>query len=153
MAAVEMDELLSQFGRGQKDLIPILHRVQAEFGHISSDAISRIADHLNISSNEIYGVLTFYKAFRLRPPGKHLVMVCAGAACHVRGGAEIREAIQRELEIKPGETTADGMFSMETVHCFGCCAIGPTVVVDGKYYVHVAMRDIESIIAEYRDST
>ena len=150
MTGVELDDLLREVGREQKDLTQILHRVQAEYGYIPPQAIRRVAEHLNTTENEIYGVLTFYKAFRLRPGGKHLVTVCQGTSCHVRGGARVFDEMKKELGVEPGETTPDRMFSLETVNCFGCCAIGPTVVVNGTYYSQVSVEDVQSIIAEYR---
>ena len=150
MTGLEMDDLLRGFGREQKELTQILHQVQAEYGYIPPQAIRRVAEHLNTSENEVYGVLTFYKAFRLQPRGKHLVTVCQGTSCHVRGGARVFDEMKKELGVEPGETTPDRMFSLETVNCLGCCAIGPTVVVNGTYYSQVSVEDVHSIIAEYR---
>ena len=146
-----MNELLKEFGREQKDLIHILHRVQTEFGFIPAPAIRQIADHLGITESDVFGVLTFYKAFRLKPPGKFLLTVCQGTSCHVRGGAAVFAEIKEQLGIEPGETTADGVFSLETVNCFGCCAIGPTVVVNGTYHSQVQVADVTSLLAEYRN--
>lgn len=148
MTGVEMDGLLRGLGRELKDLTRILHKIQAECGYISPQAIRRVAEHLNITENELYGVLTFYKAFRLRPRGKHLVTVCQGTSCHVRGGAEVFEEMKKELGVEPGGTTPDRMVSLETVNCLGCCAIGPTVVIDGNYYSRVTCKDVNSLIAE-----
>jgi len=145
-----MDDWLEGFGHDQKELTRILHRIQAESGYISPEAIRLVAQHLNITENEVYGVLTFYKAFRLQPPGRHLVIVCQGTSCHVRGGAGVFEEMKKELGIEPGGTTEDQMFSLETVNCLGCCAIGPTVVIDGTYYSRVSVEDVRSLIAEYR---
>ena len=145
-----MDDLLRGFGREQKELTQILHKVQAEYGFIPPQAIRRVAEHLNTTENEVYGVLTFYKAFRLQPRGKHLVTVCQGTSCHVRGGPGVFDEMKKELGVEPGETTPDRMFSLETVNCLGCCAIGPTVVVNGTYYSQVLVEDVHPIIAEYR---
>jgi len=145
-----MDDWLEGFGHDQKELTRILHRIQAESGYISPEAIRLVAQHLNITENEVYGVLTFYKAFRLQPRGRHLVIVCQGTSCHVRGGAGVFEEMKKELGIEPGGTTEDQMFSLETVNCLGCCAIGPTVVIDGTYYSRVSVEDVRSLIAEYR---
>jgi len=150
MTGVEMDDLLREFGRDQKHLTQILHKVQAEYGYIPPQAIRWIARHVNTTENEVYGVLTFYNAFRLRPGGKHLVTVCQGTSCHVRGGARIFDEMKKELGVEPGETTSDRMFTLETVNCFGCCAIGPTVVINGTYFSQVSVEDVHSIIAEYR---
>jgi NADH:ubiquinone oxidoreductase subunit E len=150
MTGVEMDALLMGIGREQKDLTRILHRVQAEYGFIPAPAVQRIARHLNTTESEVYGVLTFYKAFRLQPAGKYVVTVCQGTSCHVRGGARVFEAMKRELGVEPGGTTPDRLFTLDTVNCFGCCAIGPTVVVNGIYYSQVSEEGARSLIAEYR---
>jgi NADH-quinone oxidoreductase subunit E len=150
MMTPEIDVLLRGFGHERKDLTRILHQVQAAYGYIPAPAIRRVAEHLNTTENEVYGVLTFYKAFRLEPRGRHVITVCQGTSCHVRGGADVFAEMQKELGIAPGETTPDRMFSLETVNCFGCCAIGPTVVVDSTYYSRVSAADVRSIIASYR---
>lgn len=146
-----MDELLKEFGREQKDLVHILHKVQSEYGCIPAPAVRRIAEHLNITPNEVYGVLTFYKAFRLEPHGKYTVTVCQGTSCHVRGGAAVFAEVKKQLGIDAGETTADRMFSLETVNCFGCCAIGPTVVVNGDYHSQIQVADVAPLLARYRN--
>jgi NADH-quinone oxidoreductase subunit E len=145
-----MDELLRDLGREQKDLVHILHKVQAQYGYIPAPAIRRIAEHLSITENDVFGVLTFYKAFRLQPSGKYTVTVCQGTSCHVRGGDAVFAEIKNQLGIEPGETTADRMFSLETVNCFGCCAIGPTVVVNGTYHSQVQVSDVSPLLAGYR---
>ena len=145
-----MDELLREFGREQKDLIHILHKVQAEYGYIPAPAIRRIAEHLSITASDVFGVLTFYKAFRLQPPGKYTVTACQGTSCHVRGGDAVFAEIKTQLGIEAGETTADRMFSLETVNCFGCCAVGPTVVVNGTYHSQVQVADVGPLLAGYR---
>ncbi|MBM3285389.1 MAG: NAD(P)H-dependent oxidoreductase subunit E, partial [Candidatus Aminicenantes bacterium] len=142
----------SGFDGVQKDLIHILHRVQAKFGYIPPEAVAQIARRLKISPNEIYGVLTFYRAFSLEPRGEHVVTVCLGTACHVRGGVLIVEEMERRLGVKAGRTTPDKKFTLETVNCLGCCAIGPVVVVDGKYHSHVNLNKVEPILKEYRES-
>jgi len=149
---VEMEDVLSEFGGIQKDLIHILHRVQAKFGYIPPEGVAEIARRLKISQNEIFGVLTFYKAFSLELRGKYLVTVCLGTACHVRGGVQIVEEMERKLRVKAGRTTPDRKFTLETVNCLGCCAIGPVVVVNGKYYSHVTLSKVEPIINEYREA-
>lgn len=145
-----MDDILSQFSPAQKELILILHKTQAKYGYIPAEAIFRIAEYLKISESEIFGVLTFYKAFSLEPRGQNLITVCLGTACHVRGGVQIAEEMERKLNLQAGQTTPDRKFSLETVNCLGCCAIGPVVVVNGKYYSHVTLKKVEEIIEEYK---
>lgn len=146
----EVEKILEEFGHDQRNLIHILHHIQARYAYIPPPTISFIAKHLKISESEIYGVLTFYKAFTLSPRGKHLITVCTGTACHVRGGPHIVEELERNLAIKVGQTTANKEFSLETVNCLGCCAIGPVVVVNEKYYSHVTVNKVGSILNEYR---
>ncbi len=143
---VEIEKILGEFPGQQKDLIHILHRVQSTFGYISPEAVAAISRRLKISPSEIFGVLTFYKAFSLQPRGQHLVTVCLGTACHVRGGVQIVEEMERKLGFRAGRTTPDGKFTLETVNCLGCCAIGPVVVVDGEYHSHVNLQKVESIL-------
>jgi NADH:ubiquinone oxidoreductase subunit E len=132
----------------QKDLIHLLHRVQAQYGYIPVDIVEEIAQRLRISAAEVFGVLTFYKAFALEPRGQHTVTICLGTACHVRGGKQIVEEAERRLNIRAGQTTPDRKFSLETVNCLGCCAIGPVVVVDGVYHSHVTIDQVEKILKE-----
>ncbi|MDP2914582.1 MAG: NAD(P)H-dependent oxidoreductase subunit E [Candidatus Aminicenantes bacterium] len=147
-----VEDILKEAQPAQKDLIHILHRIRAEFGHIPPDSIGSIAKHLRISSNEVFGVLTFYKAFTLEPKGEHVVTVCLGTACHVRGGVRIVEEFERKLGIKAGRTTADRKFTLETVNCLGCCAIGPVVVVNGEYHSLVTQKMVDSILDKFRSA-
>ena len=145
-----MEEILNRFAPTQKELIPILHAVQAEYGYAPKEAIARISRFLRVSEGEIFGVLTFYRGFSLEPRGKFLITVCLGTACHVRGGANIAAELERRLMIKAGATTPDRKFTLATVNCLGCCAIGPVVVVNGTYYSHVTKKKVGSILEKYR---
>jgi NADH-quinone oxidoreductase subunit E len=142
-------DIIAESGNGQRDLIPILHHLQSELGHVPPAAVPAIARHLRISEAEVFGVLTFYKAFALEPKGKHVVTVCLGTACHVRGGIRIVEEFEKRLGIPAGKTTSDGQFTLESVNCLGCCAIGPVVAVNGHYHARVAAKDVEAILAQY----
>lgn len=132
-------------------MLSILNEVQAKYGYLSQDALRRIAAATGASLTDIYGVVTFYKAFSLKPRGKHLVSVCLGTACHVRGAPKIAEEFGRQLGIGPGETTTDKEFSLETVNCLGACALGPTVVVDHHYFRHVTTAKVSHILEQARD--
>jgi len=118
-------------------LIPILQDIQTKYNYLSEDSMRIVAEKLSIPLRDVYGVASFYQAFSFTPKGKHIITVCLGTACHVRGGEGIADTVSRELQIKPGETTNDLMFTLETVNCLGCCAIGPIVVVDGEYHGQV----------------
>ncbi|TES91040.1 MAG: NADH-quinone oxidoreductase subunit NuoE [Candidatus Cloacimonadota bacterium] len=130
----KIDYVLMKNRRDRNALIPILQDIQAELNWLPEEALEIVALELGIPLIDVYGVTTFYRTFSLKPRGKHIVTVCLGTACHVRGGQRITETISRELKINSGETTKDLKFTLETVNCLGCCAIGPIVVVDGEYY-------------------
>lgn len=135
----------------RKELIHRLHEVQKENGYIPPERIYEIARNLKISESEIFGVLTFYKAFTLEPRGKHLITICMGTACHVRGAATILDEFRRRLGIEPGETTEDNSFTLETVNCVGACALGPIIISDGTYHGQMRMKDVNRIIDEYKN--
>lgn len=147
-----MDSMFDEFGTEQKELIHILHQVQSDFGYIPPEAIGRIARHLNISESDIYGVLTFYKAFSLKPRGKHVITICMGTACHVRGAPRILDEFSRQMDIEPGETSEDNEFTLETVNCVGACALGPIAIADGEYHGQLKTGKIEKIIQTVSNS-
>ncbi|MCJ7582714.1 MAG: NADH-quinone oxidoreductase subunit NuoE [Candidatus Aminicenantes bacterium] len=147
----KIEKIIGRSKTEQKELIHILHDVQSEYGYIPPEAVTVISKRLKVSGSEIFGVLTFYNAFSLTPKGEHVMTVCMGTACHVRGGQQIVEEIERKLNVKVGETTADDKFTLETVNCIGCCAIGPVVVVDEKYYSNITLNKIDPILKEYRE--
>jgi len=142
----EVDGVLAGYGRSRENLIPILQDVQDRTSFLSEVAVERIAEHLGLSENDVFGVATFYTQFRFHPPGKHHLKVCQGTACHVRGSGLILEAVMRKLGIAPGETTEDGNFSLERVACFGSCALAPVVVVDEKVYGRMTSRKAQRLI-------
>ena len=133
------------------NLLRILAEVQVEYGYLPEDKLIEIAETLEMPLIDVYGVATFYKSFSLTPKGRHQVKACLGTACHVRGANRIVKEIERKLGIAPGETSEDGEFSLETVMCLGCCAIGPVVVVDGKYYGQMTQAKVESILRTTRE--
>jgi len=146
----ELDDLLKEGGSRSRDTIPVLHKVQQHFGHIPPAALPAIARHLHISESELFGVLSFYKAFTLKPKGRHTITVCLGTACHVRGGERIAEEMENSLGVPAGETTADGLFTLETVNCLGCCAIGPVMVVDGVTHARTTAPSARDLIEKLR---
>jgi len=133
-------------GKDRGSLLSILEEIQAKFSYLPQEALKIVAEKTGWPLTDIYGVATFYKAFSLTPRGKHLVSVCLGTACHVQGGPRIAEEFQRQLEIKPGETTPDREFTFETVNCLGACALGPVVVVDGHYFSMVTTSKVKEIL-------
>ena len=141
-----MEKIVSEFDKDQRELIHVLHKIQKNFGYIPAQSISQIPRELKISESEIFGVLTFYKAFTLKPRGKHLITICMGTACHVRGAPIILDEFRRRLNIEPGETTEDNLFTLETVNCVGACALGPIVIADGDYHGQMRTREVDKII-------
>ena len=134
----------------KRALISILQDIQAEFNYLPQEALQFVAETLEIPLIHIIGVATFYRSFSLEPRGEHQATVCMGTACHVRGGPKILEEFERRLGVESGHTTEDGQFTLETVACLGCCAIGPVVVVDGDYHAQTSIRKVESIIKKYK---
>ncbi len=141
--------LIEKYKNEKRALISILQEIQAEFNYLPQDILRVVAKTLNVPLIDVVGVATFYRAFSLKPRGKHLITVCLGTACHVRGGPKILEEFERQLKIKSGETTSDNQFSLETVACLGCCAIGPVVVVDGNYHAQTNIRKVNLILKKY----
>lgn len=129
-------------------LIGILQQTQDKEGYISRDALVRIASELNIPTSKVYGVATFYNQFRLHPPGKYQIQICRGTACHVKGSKLILETLMQKLGIGPGETTRDGLFSLETVACIGACGLAPVMVINGKYYARLTSESISAILEQ-----
>lgn len=146
----KVKSILTKHNMEKKDLIPILQDIQAECNYLPRQALQIVSKSLEIPLIDIVGVATFYRAFSLKPRGKHVVTVCLGTACHVRGGPKILDEFQRKLDLKPGETSPDGQFTLETVACLGCCAIGPVVVVDGDYHAQTTIRKAGAILKKYK---
>ena len=133
----------------KKALISVLQDIQEEYNYLPQEALRIVSVTLGIPLIDIMGVATFYRAFSLEPRGKHLITVCLGTACHVRGGSKILDEFEKKLNIHAGETTEDRHFTLETVACLGCCAIGPVVVVDDNYYAQTTIRKVSSILKKY----
>ncbi|MEW6182687.1 MAG: NADH-quinone oxidoreductase subunit NuoE [Bacillota bacterium] len=147
-----LHEILSRHEKSRSLLIPIIQEAQEAFGYLSREVLLAVADHLGLPPSTAYGVATFYAQFHLTCQGKHKVKVCQGTACHVRGGKAIMDAMKKELVIKPGETTPDGMFSLERVACVGSCSLAPVVVVDDKIYGGMAPSKITELALNSLDS-
>ena len=146
----KLAELLAPYEGEQGTLIPILQKVQGEFGYLSDETIHEIAHFLGISESEIFGVATFYAQFRFERPGEHMVKVCQGTACYVQGGRRILDAVEDELNIQPGKnTTDDYKFSLERVACFGSCALAPVMVIDKTVYGRMTPAKARQILTEH----
>ncbi len=140
---------ITKYNNEKKALVSILQEIQEEYNYLPQEVLRIVSKTLGIPLIDIIGVATFYRAFSLEPRGKHIITVCLGTACHVRGGPKILEEFERKLNIEAGETSKDGQYSLETVACLGCCAIGPVVVVDGSYYAQTTIRKVGSILKKY----
>ncbi len=145
----KIDKIIEEHRTDKSELIPILQDVQAEYNWLPQDTLKHIAKRLEVPLTDVFGIATFYKSFSLKPRGKHLVRVCLGTACHVRGGPRILETAERILSIKADETTADYKFTLEGVNCLGCCALGPVMVVDKEYYGKLPLTKVEKILRKY----
>jgi len=146
----KVKSFVTKYSSEKEALISILQDIQEEYNYLPQEALRIVSATLGIPLIDVIGVATFYRSFSLEPRGKHLVTVCMGTACHVRGGPKILEEFERKLDIEAGETTEDRQFSLETVACLGCCAIGPVVVVDGDYHAQTSIRKVGSILKKYR---
>jgi NADH-quinone oxidoreductase subunit E len=142
-------EAFSEFKGEEGDLIPILQMIQEKLGYISIEAIRRISLFLKISENQIFGVASFYSQFRFTEPGRNSVKVCMGTACHVRGGQILCEAVERELDISPGQTTKDRRFDFQRVACLGCCALAPVVQINDDIYSQMTVIRLKEILDRY----
>ncbi len=148
----EVDGILKSFpGTGPDSLIPILQDIQANEGYLSEESIVKVGRYLNMPTSKIYGVATFYNQFRFEPQGRYHIQVCRGTACHVLGSSTVLEAIQKELKIKAGQTTRDGMFSIEVVACIGACGLAPAIAVNGIFHAKVTEESVNEIINSYRE--
>jgi NADH-quinone oxidoreductase subunit E len=149
----KVDAILKKYGSGKSGLIGILQDISAEYNYLPKDVLQYTARKLDVPFGHIIRLATFFKAFSLEPRGKHIISVCVGTACHVRGSAKIVDTLEREFGISEGETTKDLQFTLETVNCLGACALGPVVVIDGKYYGEMTpdktRRTLEELSVEF----
>jgi len=144
-----LDDVLAEHRDRPGALIPVLQMAQAIYGYLPEDVLKRIALSLGKSYSEVAGVVGFYAFFSTQPRGKHVIRVCLGTACYVRGGKQVLEAMRKELKIEVGETTKDGMFSLEVARCFGACGLAPAMCIDEEVYKRVRPAKIREILAHY----
>ena len=151
MEQIEVERKQEKENNHKGKLIATLEEIQSKFGYLPEQELRAVAAETGHSLVNIYGVATFYRAFSLKPRGKHLISVCLGTACHVRGGPVIAKEIETLLGIKGGETTPDEEFTLETVNCLGACALGPVVVADGHYFSNVKVSKVKDILNKARE--
>ncbi|MCK4717594.1 MAG: NADH-quinone oxidoreductase subunit NuoE [Thermoplasmata archaeon] len=149
----DIDTIIDKHNCDKSALIQILLDIQKKYNWLPNHALLWTSERLNIPMSQILNIATFYKAFSLEEKGKHTVKVCLGTACHVRGGPEIMRRVEEKLGVKSGETTEDGMFTVESVNCLGCCALGPVMMVDDEYHGKLEPAKVEGILASYREAT
>ncbi len=145
----KLDEIINKFKNKPGGLIPVLEEAQVALEYLPVPVQKRIAEGLNLPLSRVYGVVTFYSFFTMAPRGKHTVRVCLGTACYVRGGKAIHETLKKHFGIEDGETTADRMFTLETVRCLGACGLGPVVVVDEDVHGRVKPAKVKEILNQY----
>ena len=144
----KVDQIIDGYGADKEALIQILLDIQHEFRWLSRETLLHTADRLGLPMNQLYNVTTFYKHFSLVPQGRYAVSVCVGTACHVRGATRLLDRVVQGLKLSPDETSADEKFSLKTVSCLGCCALGPVMVIDGKYMSNPTSNEIAKIVEE-----
>jgi NADH-quinone oxidoreductase subunit E len=139
-------EIVARYHGERSSLIAILQDIQEAYRYLPKDILAYVSKELLIPLTRIYEVATFYKAFSLTPQGEHIVKLCVGTACHVRGAANILDKLERDLRLKPGQTSRDFKFTLETVNCVGACALGPVMVLDGEYHGQVNLKKVDKVI-------
>ena len=146
---MEMD-LFNVFAPSSASVIPLLQQIQEKYGYLSQGNLRRVSEYTHAPLSRVYGVATFYSQFRLTHPGKHLIRVCQGTACHVLGAVEIMDHFKEQLGIDEDGTTADGLFTLESVRCLGCCSLAPVVMIDNETYGRLTRDKVDDILASYR---
>ena len=148
----ESNEILKKYPKEKRFTLAILQDIQKTYGFIPRETMNYIAEYLSLPVSDIYSMATFYKALSLKAKGKYVIKVCNGTACHIRGSNSLIEEVTEELNIRPGETTDDGLFSVEIVNCLGACALAPVMVIDDKYYGGMTKEKVKSVIKGYREA-
>ena len=145
----ELDAYIESFEDKPSHLIMILHRSQGLFGYLPKELQIYVAEKTGVPAAKVYGVVTFYSFFTMKPKGRHTISVCMGTACFVKGGERILDVVKDELGVEVGQMTEDGMFTLEQVHCLGACSLAPVISIDGKVYGHVTRDKVKEIIQSY----
>lgn len=150
MADKILKEIIDRYPRERRYALAVMQDMQRHYSYIPREGLELLAGHVGCKVAELYSMATFYKALSLKPKGKHIIKLCDGTACHIRGSMTLVEGITRILGIADGETTEDGLFSLELVNCLGSCALAPVMVVDETYYGKMTMEKLPEVIDEYR---
>ena len=147
-----VDEIVNRYHGDKESLIQVLQDISSEYSYLPELCLRRAAEKLNVPLSDVFSAATFYKTFSLEPRGKHLIHVCLGTACHVRGAPQILSRIERRLSIKAGQTSRDLMFTLETVNCLGACALGPVVVIDGEYHGQMTQAKVDRLLDRHTEA-
>ncbi|HIT44330.1 TPA: NAD(P)H-dependent oxidoreductase subunit E [Candidatus Avacholeplasma faecigallinarum] len=150
-AVNQIKEICSRYKDEPSPLMLVLSDVQNEYGYIPLEVQEVISEELDIPVSDIYGVVTFYSFFSLKPKGRYVIGVCIGTACYVKGGQNVLDKFSELLKIKIGQTSSDGLFTLDGLRCIGACGIAPAISINGKVYPKVKLSDVENIISEYRN--
>lgn len=145
----ELKDLCKKFDNEPSELINVLHGAQQMFGYLPAEIQEIVADEMNVSVAHVYGVVTFYSFFSMLPKGKHPISICMGTACYVRGGEKVLDEFKRHLDVKVGDTTPDGKFSLSCLRCVGACGLAPVVTIGERVYGRVSPEDVKGILDEY----
>jgi NADH-quinone oxidoreductase subunit E len=144
----KIKEILARYHGRRDELIPILNETQEKYRYLPKEAIEEISRFLRVAPSTVYGVATFYALFKLTPSGKKIIRVCRGTACHVRGSPRIIDEVSKQLDVKPGETTKDMEYTLETIACFGSCALAPVMVIDKTVYGRMTPARVKEILSK-----
>lgn len=149
MSSDRVVDIIKKYNSDRGQLVAILQDIQSEYHYLPKKALVKVSKALGIPLSQVYNVATFFKAFSLKPKGKHVINVCLGTACHVRGAVRVLEKLERSLGIKSGATTPDFKFTLETVNCMGACALGPVVRVDGEYFGQMSIEKVDNMLKQF----
>lgn len=149
--AARIREIVSESRNEPTPLMIVLAKIQEEMGCIPLEVQKVVAEEMGIPVSEVYGVVTFYSFFSLKPKGKYVIGVCLGTACYIKGSRKVLDAFRTELEVEPGETTKDGLFTLDALRCLGACAIAPACLINGEVYSRLTASDVPVILKKYRD--
>ena len=143
--------IIRKYDGDKSQLVSILQDIQSEFNYLPRAALDKVSKKMSIPQSQVYAMSTFFRAFSLKERGKHIVNICLGTACHVRGGELILDSLKRQLDINTGATTKDLNFTLESVNCMGCCATGPVVKIGDEYFGHMTNDKVEPMLNKYRE--
>jgi NADH:ubiquinone oxidoreductase subunit E len=150
MEVTKIDSIIQEYGARESAILGILQDIQAVEKYLPKEALEHVSQKMNIPLVQVFRIATFYNALSLKPRGRHKIDVCLGTACHVRGGGRILDKMERDLGIAMGETTKDKRFTLETVHCVGCCSLGPVAVIDGEVFGRLSQDKVPALLKEFK---